>query len=75
MWVERPLVVIVRSPSFRIVSLKTILAFLEQRFREMVAAGRSAVRRCDPKTSVGKFDKKVMRAQFKQRPGATAEPI
>jgi len=28
-----------------------------------------------PKTSVGKFDKKVMRAQFKQRPGAATEPV
>jgi fatty-acyl-CoA synthase len=75
-WVERPLAVIVPKPQFQDrVTKDEILSFLEPRFAKWWLPDDVLFVDAIPKTSVGKFDKKVIRARFKQRPGATVEPV
>jgi len=74
-WVERPVAMVVPKPQFQDrVTKDEILRFLEPRFAKWWLPDDVLFVDAIPKTSVGKFDKKVMRAQFKQRPGAAAEP-
>ncbi|HXI40805.1 MAG TPA: long-chain fatty acid--CoA ligase, partial [Bryobacteraceae bacterium] len=69
-WVERPMAVVVPKPQFQDrVTKAEILAFLEPRFAKWWLPDDVLFVDAIPKTSVGKFDKKVMRARFKQRPG------
>jgi acyl-CoA synthetase (AMP-forming)/AMP-acid ligase II len=66
-WGERPLAVIVPKPQFHDrVTKDEILAFLETRFATWWLPDDVLFVDAIPKTSVGKFDKKVMRARFKQ---------
>jgi len=51
-----------------------ILAFLEPRFAKWWLPDDVLFVDSIPKTSVGKFDKKVMRARLKNRAAAVSEP-
>ena len=67
-WVERPLALVVPKPQFQDrVTKEEILAFLEPRFAKWWMPDDVLFVDSIPKTSVGKFDKKVMRAQLKQQ--------
>jgi len=63
-WVERPLAVVVPRPQFQDrVTKDEILAFLEPRFAKWWLPDDVLFVDAIPKTSVGKFDKKVLRSQ------------
>jgi fatty-acyl-CoA synthase len=67
-WVERPLALVVPKPQFQNrVTKEEILAFLEPRFAKWWLPDDVLFVDSIPKTSVGKFDKKVMRAELKKR--------
>jgi fatty-acyl-CoA synthase len=73
-WVERPLALVVSKPQFQDrVTKEEILAFLEPRFAKWWLPDDVLFVDSIPKTSVGKFDKKVMRAQLKNRASAVTE--
>ena len=70
-WQERPLALVVPKPQFQDrVTREEILQFLEPRFAKWWLPDDVLFVASIPKTSVGKFDKKVMRAQLKNRSGA-----
>ncbi len=71
-WQERPIALVVPKPEFLDrVTKEEILAHLEPRFAKWWLPDDVLFVDAIPKTSVGKFDKKVMRARLKQqRPGA-----
>ncbi len=74
-WAERPLAVVVPKPQFQDhVTKEEILAYLEPRFAKWWLPDDVLFVDAIPKTSVGKFDKKVMRAQLKQQRPTTADP-
>ncbi|NBV26073.1 MAG: fatty-acid--CoA ligase [Actinobacteria bacterium] len=62
-WDERPLCCVVRNPEST-VTLEEIRAFLEPRIAKWWMPERWCFIDSVPKTSVGKFDKKVLRAQY-----------
>jgi len=71
-WVERPLALVVPKPQFQDrVTKDEILAFLEPRFAKWWLPDDVLFVDSIPKTSVGKFDKKVMRARLKHRAAGT----
>jgi fatty-acyl-CoA synthase len=62
-WDERPLCCVVRTPGSTI-SAQDLLSYLESRVAKWWLPERWAFIDSVPKTSVGKFDKKVLRAQY-----------
>ena len=65
-WQERPLACVVPKPDFKATLTKEdILKHLSARFTKMYLPDDVVFIEAVPKTSVGKFDKKVLRAQFK----------
>ncbi len=62
-WQERPLCCVVRQPGSH-VSAGQLKAFLAERVAKWWLPERWAFVESVPKTSVGKFDKKVLRAQY-----------
>ncbi len=65
-WQERPLAAVVPKPAYRdTLTKEQILAYLETRFAKWWLPDDVVFIDAIPKTSVGKFDKKVLRAQFK----------
>jgi len=74
-WGERPLALVVPKPQFQDgVTKDELLAFLEPRFAKWWLPDDVLFVDSIPKTSVGKFDKKVMRARLKNRAAAVSEP-
>jgi fatty-acyl-CoA synthase len=66
-WQERPLACVVPKPDFKDSLTKDeILEHLRPRFEKMYLPDDVVFIEAVPKTSVGKFDKKVLRAQFKE---------
>jgi fatty-acyl-CoA synthase len=67
-WQERPVALVVPKPQYLDrVTKEEILAHLEPRFAKWWLPDEVLFVDAIPKTSVGKFDKKVMRARLKQR--------
>ena len=67
-WQERPVALVVAKPQFLDrVTKEEILAHLAPRFAKWWLPDEVLFVDAIPKTSVGKFDKKVMRARLKQR--------
>jgi fatty-acyl-CoA synthase len=65
-WQERPLAAVVAKPGCReTLTKEAITAYLEPRFAKWWLPDDVVFLDAIPKTSVGKFDKKVLRAQFK----------
>jgi len=65
-WQERPLACVVPKPDFKESLTKDeILEHLKLRFTKMYLPDDVVFIEAVPKTSVGKFDKKVLRVQFK----------
>jgi fatty-acyl-CoA synthase len=62
-WGERPLATVVLRPGAQ-AGLPELRAFLAERVASWQLPERWAVVPAVPKTSVGKFDKKVIRAQY-----------
>ncbi|HEV8672665.1 MAG TPA: long-chain fatty acid--CoA ligase [Methylomirabilota bacterium] len=68
-WVERPLACVVPKPEYRgAVAAAEILEFLRPQVAKWALPDDIVFLEALPKTSVGKFDKKVLREQFKGRP-------
>lgn len=65
-WQERPLACVVPKPDFKdALTRQEIFEYLKPRFEKMYLPDDVVFIDAVPKTSVGKFDKKVLRAQFK----------
>jgi fatty-acyl-CoA synthase len=65
-WQERPLACVVPKPDFKdTITREDIYETLRPRFSSMYLPDDVIFIEAIPKTSVGKFDKKVLRAQFK----------
>lgn len=65
-WQERPLACVVPKPDFKdSLTKQEIFEHLKPRFDKMYLPDDVVFIEAVPKTSVGKFDKKVLRAQFK----------
>jgi fatty-acyl-CoA synthase len=65
-WQERPLAVVVPRPEFKEdLTKEELLEFLRPRFAKWWLPDDIVFMEAIPKTSVGKFDKKVLREQFK----------
>ncbi|MDD2921590.1 MAG: long-chain fatty acid--CoA ligase [Anaerolineales bacterium] len=65
-WQERPLACVVPKPDFKdSLTKEEILEHLKSRFSKMYLPDDVVFIESVPKTSVGKFDKKVLRVQFK----------
>ncbi|GBD09031.1 Long-chain-fatty-acid--CoA ligase [Candidatus Thermoflexus japonica] len=65
-WQERPLAVVVPRPEFREdLTKEELLEFLRPRFAKWWLPDDIVFVEAIPKTSVGKFDKKVLREQFR----------
>ncbi len=65
-WQERPLACVVPKPDFRdSITKEEILQHLRARFDKMYLPDDIIFIEAVPKTSVGKFDKKVLRSQYK----------
>ena len=62
-WQERPLACVVTKPGAT-VSVEELMGFLDGRVARWWLPERWAFIESVPKTSVGKFDKKVLRRQF-----------
>jgi fatty-acyl-CoA synthase len=66
-WQERPLALVVEKPDFKgLVTKEEILGFLASRVAKWQLPDDVVFIEAVPKTSVGKFDKKVLRVQFKE---------
>ena len=63
-WDERPLVCVVARPGATAPSPAALLEFLGPRVAKWWLPDQWAFLEAIPKTSVGKFDKKVIRAQY-----------
>lgn len=73
-WQERPIACVVPKPQFQDrITKEEILAYLEPKFAKWWLPDDVLFVDAIPKTSVGKFDKKVMRARFKGQPKTEAE--
>jgi fatty-acyl-CoA synthase len=66
-WVERPLACVVPKPGAQ-VDPKEIIAYLGDKLAKWALPDDVVVIEAVPKTSVGKFDKKVLRERFKNWP-------
>ncbi|MBE3566483.1 MAG: fatty acid--CoA ligase, partial [Thermogemmatispora sp.] len=67
-WSERPLACVVPKPEFAgQVSAEEILEFLRPKVAKWWLPDEVIFVEAIPKTSVGKFDKKVLRAQYESR--------
>jgi fatty-acyl-CoA synthase len=67
-WQERPVALVVAKPQFQdCVTKEEILAYLEPRFAKWWLPDEVLFVDAIPKTSVGKFDKKRIRARFQQQ--------
>jgi fatty-acyl-CoA synthase len=65
-WQERPLACVVPKPEFKDSLTKNeVLDHLRSKFDKMYLPDDVVFIEAVPKTSVGKFDKKVLRVQFK----------
>jgi len=65
-WQERPLACVVPKPDYKdSLTKEEILDYLRPRFSSMYLPDEIVFVEALPKTSVGKFDKKVLRAQYK----------
>ena len=65
-WQERPLACVVPKPDFKdSLTKQELYDFLRPRFDKMYLPDDIVFIEAVPKTSVGKFDKKVLRAQYK----------
>ncbi len=65
-WQERPLACVVPKPDFKeTITKEEIIEHLRPRFDKMYLPDDVVFIEAVPKTSVGKFDKKVLRAQYK----------
>jgi acyl-CoA synthetase (AMP-forming)/AMP-acid ligase II len=70
-WVERPLACVVPRPEHRdALTVEEILEFLRPQVARWALPDAVVFLDAVPKTSVGKFDKKVLREQFKAYPAA-----
>ena len=68
-WVERPLACVVPKPEFAgQLTAEEILEYLTPRLAKWWLPDRVVFIEAVPKTSVGKFDKKVLRERFKDAP-------
>lgn len=65
-WSERPLAVVVLKPSEEIVDKNEILSHLAERFPKYWLPSQVSIIKSIPKTSVGKFDKKLLRKQYSE---------
>ncbi len=65
-WVERPLACVVPKPGQRI-EPEEIIEFLRPQLAKWALPDDVEIIEAVPKTSVGKFDKKVLRERFKER--------
>ncbi|MCI0414931.1 long-chain fatty acid--CoA ligase [bacterium] len=65
-WTERPLAVIVAKPDSGNINKEEIVSFLAERFPRFWLPDHVSVIPGIPKTSVGKFDKKVLRKQYSE---------
>jgi fatty-acyl-CoA synthase len=66
-WQERPVALVVPKPPFLDqITKEEILAYLAARFAKWWLPDEVLFVDAIPKTSVGKFDKKRMRARFKE---------
>ena len=63
-WAERPLAAVVPAPGVEAVTEAELLEFLAPQFAKVQLPDHIIVMQALPKTSVGKFDKKVLRQQF-----------
>ncbi len=63
-WSERPLAAVVLAPGVTEISEEELTDFLSARFAKFWIPDRIVIVEALPKTSVGKFNKKVMRQQF-----------
>jgi fatty-acyl-CoA synthase len=64
-WTERPLACVVPKPGVTAVDRESIRAYLKGKVADWWLPDDVAVIEVIPKTSVGKFDKKVLRDRFK----------
>ena len=65
-WQERPLACVVPKPDFKdSITKEDIYETLRRRFTSMYLPDDVVFIEAVPKTSVGKFDKKVLRAQYR----------
>jgi fatty-acyl-CoA synthase len=64
-WQERPLALVVPRPNAEPPTKESIYALLAQHFAKWQLPNDIIFVESIPKTSVGKFDKKVMREQYK----------
>jgi fatty-acyl-CoA synthase len=75
-WAERPLACVVARPDFRgAISDEELADYLAQQFAKWWIPERYVFLDELPKTSVGKFDKKVMRQQHASAPAGSAPTI
>jgi fatty-acyl-CoA synthase len=65
-WGERPLAAVVPAPGVDAISEAELLDYLAGRFAKYQLPDRIVAISAIPKTSVGKFDKKVLRRQYAQ---------
>ena len=70
-WLERPLAIAVAAPDAEPLTLDEIHAFLQDRVAKWWLPDAVTWVEALPKTSVGKFDKKVMRAQYAEEAPAS----
>ncbi|MCB0123039.1 MAG: AMP-binding protein, partial [Caldilineaceae bacterium] len=63
-WAERPLAVVVRAPDCDAIDSQALLAYLAPQVARFWLPDRIVEVDAIPKTSVGKFDKKVIRQQY-----------
>lgn len=63
-WTERPMACVVCAPGVETVSSDELLAHLAHHFAKFQLPDRIITINAIPKTSVGKFDKKVLRQQY-----------
>jgi fatty-acyl-CoA synthase len=67
-WVERPLACVVAKPEYRhALTAEKVLDFLRPQVARWALPDRVVFVESIPKTTVGKFDKKVLREQFKDQ--------
>jgi fatty-acyl-CoA synthase len=63
-WAERPLACVVCAPGVESVSSQELLEHLSSQFAKFQLPDQVFTLTAIPKTSVGKFDKKVLRQQY-----------
>lgn len=63
-WAERPLAVVVRAPGVESIGQDELVTYLASQFAKFWLPEKILTVDAIPKTSVGKFDKKVLRQQY-----------